>query len=596
MDDITRWYHSESVAAWGTERPSLEDTHLHAKHLRTLTSGRDGYREHKKKKHDHTDDADDDGGAPLRCQPHMGGGVSAAGHNSAGILSELESIKGPAMAGLVDAHTAGQQQRISVSALLDSGPFGPAAARRLSQGLDGLALPHQRLSLYAMGSDVLDFLGDGCLGDLDAFLAANSTEQQQQQQFPGLPRISDALGEMAAPAGRPCGARFGGFGGDHWSSAAMAAAAFNASADATAAAAATCHQHGMPAVGGSRPPAAPGRAPGGFGLYLASPRGNSNASGGLHVAAAAAGPVGAMVSGPGGAGGFDAAAADGSGSGRKRGRRSASHVQGGLALDVGGVKRPRVSGLLMDMDTPKVRAMAANAGIAALTPRSPAVTPSGIAAAARALVAARAAQQAAGNTAAMPGLNKQQQQTGSAAAGAPAAAAGSEYGTTEALQRPASGKYKCVLDLSTPKTTEQQQQQHVALPVPAFQQLFGGKRLPGCSGAAAATTTAAAAASPDAQEKDTADPEAAAATAGCAAASPAAAFPGDADGKRSWVLNLGDEPTPTGLKGGAVTAAGSSAQPVAAASCSSGAAAAVPAARKTAVGFLPALADIERMI
>lgn len=82
------------------------------------------------------------------------------------------------------------------------------------QGLDGLALPHQRLSLYAMGSDVLDFLGDGCLGDLDAFLAANSTEQQQQQQqFPGLPRISDALGEMAAPAGRPCGARFGGFGG-----------------------------------------------------------------------------------------------------------------------------------------------------------------------------------------------------------------------------------------------------------------------------------------------------------------------------------------------------------------------------------------------
>jgi hypothetical protein len=64
-----------------------------------------------------------------------------------------------------------------------------------------------------MGSDALDFLGD-CLGDLDAFLAANSTEQQQQhqhQQYPGLPRISDALGEMAAPAGRPCG-RFGGFG------------------------------------------------------------------------------------------------------------------------------------------------------------------------------------------------------------------------------------------------------------------------------------------------------------------------------------------------------------------------------------------------
>jgi hypothetical protein len=38
-------------------------------------------------------------GGLQRCQPQVAGGVStaAAGHNSAGILSELESIKGPAM-------------------------------------------------------------------------------------------------------------------------------------------------------------------------------------------------------------------------------------------------------------------------------------------------------------------------------------------------------------------------------------------------------------------------------------------------------------------------------------------------------------------
>jgi hypothetical protein len=80
----------------------------------------------------------------------------------------------------------------------------------LMQGLEGLALPHQRLSLYAMGSDALDFFGEG-MGDLDAFLAANGMgngHEQQQQQCLGLPRISDALGEMAATA-RP-GGRFGG--------------------------------------------------------------------------------------------------------------------------------------------------------------------------------------------------------------------------------------------------------------------------------------------------------------------------------------------------------------------------------------------------
>lgn len=55
-----------------------------------------------------------------------------ASHNAAGILTELEAIKGPAMQGLMDVHTANQQHRIGVSALLDLGPFGPAA-RRTSQ-------------------------------------------------------------------------------------------------------------------------------------------------------------------------------------------------------------------------------------------------------------------------------------------------------------------------------------------------------------------------------------------------------------------------------------------------------------------------------
>lgn len=54
------------------------------------------------------------------------------GHNAAGILSELEAIKGPAMQGLVDTHCANQQQRISVSALLDAVPFR-MSTRRLSQ-------------------------------------------------------------------------------------------------------------------------------------------------------------------------------------------------------------------------------------------------------------------------------------------------------------------------------------------------------------------------------------------------------------------------------------------------------------------------------
>jgi hypothetical protein len=92
----------------------------------------------------------------------------------------------------------------------DSDLLANTAAVAFMQGMEGLALPHQRLSLYAMGSDALDFFSD-CLGDLDAFLAANGMAngaEQQQQQCLGLPRISDALGEMAATA-RP-GGRFGG--------------------------------------------------------------------------------------------------------------------------------------------------------------------------------------------------------------------------------------------------------------------------------------------------------------------------------------------------------------------------------------------------
>lgn len=55
-----------------------------------------------------------------------------AGHSAAGILSELEALKGPAMQGLMDVHITSQQQRISVSALLDAGTFG-LTGRRLSQ-------------------------------------------------------------------------------------------------------------------------------------------------------------------------------------------------------------------------------------------------------------------------------------------------------------------------------------------------------------------------------------------------------------------------------------------------------------------------------
>jgi hypothetical protein len=258
-----------------------------------------------------------------------------------------------------------------------------------------------------------------------------------------------------------------------------------------------------------------------------------------------------------------------------------------------------LAGLLMEMDTPKVRAMqaSANAGIAAQAPRSPAVTPSGIAAAARAFAAARAAQTDAGAT----GTDKEEQPDAAAEAEACRAAAAA------AAKAVAAAKYKCVLDLSTPPGKLQQpEQQQVLLPVPAFQQFFGGKRLPGGSSAAAGSSGAADAAG--SADVDTAEASAAALKSAAAATAPAAptepppaagaattATDVNANGKRSRVLNLGDEPTPTAFKGGVVTATVAPAQVVAAVSCNSGAAGA-PAAKKMAVGFLPALHEIERMI
>lgn len=74
------------------------------------------------------------------------------------------------------------------------------------QGLDPLAFPHQRLSLYAMGSDALGDLLLGDLGDLDAFLgattagpaAAGPVSLNEPLQ---LPRISEGgCGAMAQPS------------------------------------------------------------------------------------------------------------------------------------------------------------------------------------------------------------------------------------------------------------------------------------------------------------------------------------------------------------------------------------------------------------
>jgi hypothetical protein len=253
----------------------------------------------------------------------------------------------------------------------------------------------------------------------------------------------------------------------------------------------------------------------------------------------------------------------------------------------------------MEMNTPKVRAMAANAGIAALAPRSPAVTPSGIAAAARAFAVARAAQQAAAAPAGITStVTEQQQQDLNAKTDAPGAA------TAAAARAAVAAKYRCVLDLSTPPGGQNPQQQQVVLPVPAFQQFFGGKRLPGCKSAAAGTSGPAdAAASPDVNMAEASAKELKSSSAAAAPAAPAEPPPAattgssgaNANGKRPRVLNLGDGPTPSVFKGGLVTVTKTPAQVAAAVSCNSGAGG-VPAAKKMAVGFLPALHEIERMI
>ncbi len=45
-----RWYDDEAEAAWGDERPTLQETRVHAKCLRSVTSVRDYFREYRAKK------------------------------------------------------------------------------------------------------------------------------------------------------------------------------------------------------------------------------------------------------------------------------------------------------------------------------------------------------------------------------------------------------------------------------------------------------------------------------------------------------------------------------------------------------------------
>jgi hypothetical protein len=46
-----RWYQAESNTVWGSDKPSLEETHSHAKCLRSVTSSKDETKAHRKKKH-----------------------------------------------------------------------------------------------------------------------------------------------------------------------------------------------------------------------------------------------------------------------------------------------------------------------------------------------------------------------------------------------------------------------------------------------------------------------------------------------------------------------------------------------------------------
>lgn len=52
MPSASRWYDAESDNAWGDAKPSLNETRVHAKCLRSVNSVRDYFREYRaKKKH-----------------------------------------------------------------------------------------------------------------------------------------------------------------------------------------------------------------------------------------------------------------------------------------------------------------------------------------------------------------------------------------------------------------------------------------------------------------------------------------------------------------------------------------------------------------
>lgn len=126
--------------------------------------------------------------------------VLPPGVSPAGILMELEAVKGPAMSSIVDMRCAGQAQRMSAS-LVDMLPWElPLGARRVSALQAGeLSLPAGaggaqggRLSLRLMGSteisaeadwfDSFLFAGDAC--DM-AVLAAINQQHQLQHQHAG---------------------------------------------------------------------------------------------------------------------------------------------------------------------------------------------------------------------------------------------------------------------------------------------------------------------------------------------------------------------------------------------------------------------------
>lgn len=219
----------------------------------------------------------------------------------------------------------------------------------------------------------------------------------------------------------------------------------------------------------------------------------------------------------------------------------------------------------MDMDTPKVRAMAAGAGITALTPRSPAVTPNRIAALAAAFAQAAATARAA------------------AAGSSDAAAAKDSEAGKPPLQRPAPGSHKFVLDLGDPPSlrgAQAQQHQQSVLPGPAFHQLFSSTAACGSTGAPEGVISG-----PALEDK---------------AGEPAAV--GSRTAGKVCVLNLSDEPTPTALGKAAALLATAAAPGAAAAVRAASGNSGVETPSKTLLdlpakhseGFLPPLHDMTR--